>query len=394
MFKKRNLIALGVLAIASVISLVGVSNQHVKEVKAEEATTETTRFILDARELESGWAGDVQLFLQKGEDKNTLKKIDCTKSTSYLIYYVDVENSLFTTDGYDSYGFRKVDDSNHDNIWNYFPWYSSTGRPNYCKGTSYASDSDDVNGTWESTDDWGSWYIRGWDSTGQILNELLTYENSDTEVFQLVKKSVSFTAGQRFKIVYNSGKDGVEDEFHGYSFLDSTARSNLNGVLSGTVSDDSDITVKKDIVLDFYYKPLNAGSIWVQEDSEASALKFAQGFLSATKDICADNGSADHSDALNKIWSNQQSEYAKLSIGAIDVFEKSDNDDIKHARELAAHIELRYGLSLKSSTSTMNPGINKSTANDVVLMVVVSTATLVSMAAVIYLLTKKKRLHQ
>ena len=392
MFKKRNLVALGVLAIASVISLVGLSNQHAKEVKAEQATTESIRFILDARKDGIKLTGKQQLYLQKGNDGSTIQKLDCTQSNYSKLYFVDVDKSYFDN-GYNQYGFRQIKaDGSEEYLCT---WFESSGTPNYFKADNHWSDgSNNVYGEWESTDDWGSWYIRGWDSTGQILNELLTYENSDTEVFQLVKKSVSFTAGQHFKIVYNSGKDGAEDEYHGYSFLDSTARSNLNEVLSGTVISDSDIEVKKDIVLDFYYKPLNAGSIWVQEDSEASALKFAQGFLSATKDICADNGSADHSDALNKIWSNQQSEYAKLSIGAIDVFENSTDEDITHARTLAAHIELRYGLSLKNSTSTMNPTINRTTTNDVVLMVVVSTATLVSMAAVIYLLTKKKRLHQ
>ncbi len=394
MFKKRNLFTLSVLAIASLLSVVGLTKTNTNAVKAEEATSEeTTRFILDVRALESGWGGDIQLFLQKGTDESSLMKLDCKKSNSYLLYYCDVANSYFT-EGYSAYGFRKVTSDGHNTIWNYFSWWNATNsRPNYCKGNSYNYGSNNVNSTWESTSDWGTWSIVGnWEGNEAKLNEKLEYENDDNEVYQLVKKSLSFTVGDEFKIVYNSGKTDATDEYHGYKFIDEKARSDLKDILSG--SDDSNIKVEKDVVLDFYFKPLIGGSIWIQEDSTAAATKFAEQYLEATKSICNDNGATDHLEALNRVYPDLIKAYAALSLGAKDVFSKSDDETIVHARTLADHIASRYGLRLEQTESSLNPAINRTSANDIMLMIVLTSATLVSAAAVIYLVSKKRKLHR
>ena len=86
-----------------------------------------------------------------------------------------------------------------------------------------------------------------------------------------------------------------------------------------------------------------------------------------------------------------------MSLAAQDAFLNSSKDEtVVDARARYNHIVARYGsvFDFKAEASSLNPAINRINTNDIMLMVVLSTATVISMAAIIYLLTKKKRLHQ
>lgn len=388
MFKKRNLIALGILAITSFVSLLGLSNHHVKEAKAEEGTVETTRFIFNGGTVD--WTVDNAVIKFGATDSSGKRNnLDTTRFGTTNIWYSDVEVSKLSD--LKSFAFYRMK-SNLSEDWNHTKEITLAEGETYASYTIY---NQNANGKWTDNGDWyksSDWVIKGGregDWTTKPISVPMEEQYDDSNLIQIVKTNVELKKGDLFKINNNSA-------WWGFSNIEDVAQKALSSYLK-KASSDNNIEVIADIDVDIYFKILEH-TIWIEKAPEQVAKEFATKFLDKTGTVCDDGSTSDdHSVELAKVWTDLKSTFTSMSLAAQDAFLNSSKDEtVVDARARYNHIVARYGsvFDFKAEASSLNPAINRINTNDIMLMVVLSTATVISMAAIIYLLTKKKRLHQ
>lgn len=130
------------------------------------------------------------------------------------------------------------------------------------------------------------------------------------------------------------------------------------------------------------------------------AIEFGALFLSKTKDICADNGKVDHSEALEAVWSELETEFGKLDSYAQAKVKSTKADasgeDLENAVARYDHIVGRYSLKdfigrVSTSGSNYQDRANSNNAFILVLISIISVMALAGTASLVVIKKRKSR---
>ena len=288
-------IALSAGGLGTAVTLGAVANNNDKKSIQMVEAGNTTRLYLDMSGF-ADWYGDSASFkVHVWNGTNDVYTAATKVANAY--WYADVDLSACSTT---SCGWRFTRySSDGKKEWNQGAWnsWSSTSTNTYYKPSGYTT------GSW-SKDDQKTWSIVGsttgtWTSSTEDINIPLTLRFND-EGLQFINTSVNLTAGSVFKIKNSD----ASNNYYGYNALETGSGSVIAaGDVSG--SGTGNVTVVNSGSYEVYMKPF-AGKAWMQENSEGSAIAWADSFLAATNSICSTGGnSADHFAALNAIWADE-----------------------------------------------------------------------------------------
>ena len=128
--------------------------------------------------------------------------------------------------------------------------------------------------------------------------------------------------------------------------------------------------------------------------SDLGAFAFAEGFIDATKDICADED-ANNKAGLEAIWATWKSNFEGLTEGAKSAFASSESETIVQARSLYLHCVTRYSLEAwtdapTSSNAVTTINFNKVATNNAWIIVVISSIAIVSLLGAGLMIKRRK----
>lgn len=354
-----------------------------KETIHETSAASTTRLYLDMSGF-ADWYSDSASFKvhtwnsANGDQYHAVTKVD----SAY--YYADVDLATYASGG--GYRFTRYNSTGSDE-WNRGAWQSYTAN----KGTYYRA-TGWIAGTWDESNQ-KTWTVVGatngvWAGGDEDISIPLQMR-FDGEGLQFINTTVELTANSVFK-VKNS-----DNSYYGYDAIETGSGSVIAaGDVSGSGS--GNITVVNTGSYEIYMKPF-AGKFWMQENSTATATSWCTSFLNATGSICSSGGtSADHSSALSAIWSDQNTSFGALTLGARNIIKTGTaNATVADAHDRYVHIVTRYAGVLDefdewtvSSARPMNQIVKNS--NSVAIIIVTSIA-LLSATGAFFILRKKRK---
>ena len=396
---KNVFITLGVCAAMGFGAFAGIkaAKGEVKEAKAA-----TTRLYLDLTQFKTWYDTDTSVVFKVKTYNDTYKdKLFSTTKVGNYAYYADVDLATYANGN--GYSFVRCA-SDGTTIHNQTEWVSySGGVKTYCVVTDWTN-----SGNW-STDDQKTWSIvgsttgnAGWEGGNEDINIPLTFRFNG-EGLNFYNTSVNLTKNSAFKVKNNT------NNYYGYDCIETGEGSVISaGDVSG--SGGSNITVVNSGSYEVYMKPA-ISKFWMQENSEASAIAFAETFLEKTDLVCKDSSKGQGDTNLSNlqgIWNAVENDgvdqlvelWGHLTTGAKNEFKTNSDDTIVAARERYIVIMGRYGSptltaftggpSYSNVITPLSTIVENNGNNIAIIIVVVSTISLVALGGFFFIKRKKE----
>lgn len=388
---KRVFITLGLAATMGFGAFTGIK---ASKIEVKEAKAAATRLYLDMSAYADWYSSSASFKVHtwnsaKGDQYHAVTKV----ANAY--YYADVDLATYASGG--GYRFTRYK-SDFSEKWNEGAWNT------YADGVNtYYRPSGWTAGTW-STEDQKTWSIVGatngvWAGGDEDINIPLTFR-FNSEGLSFYNTTVNLTAGSVFKVKNST------NNYYGFDCIEDGEGSAARlGDVTG--QGGSNITVAKSGSYEVYMKPF-AAKFWIQENSAASALAFAETFLEKTDAVCKDSSKGVDTDlsSLQAIWNAVENDgvdqlvelWNHLTTGAKTEFKNSSNATIVAARARYVQIMGRYGSPTltafangPSYSNVVNPlSTITETKNVAIIIVVISTLSLVALGGFFFIKRRKE----
>lgn len=392
---------LGLAAVLGLGAGVGLKAGQVRETKA----TGTTRIYLDmslrndAMTNDNNWSSSNASFKVQtwGTTPGDAFTVAVKAANNY--WYADVD--LTNVEGYRFIRY----DSTGINEWNRGKWTSDITVnyfvPSAWSGGGTGNDSGNTNGTWSKVNT-TNWKVTGhtggtWAGDADT-NIALSSVKFDGDGLQVYSTSVALEANTLIKFT-----DGTN--WYGYDKLSTYNNQSAREkgyVIKATEGDDPNIKVVTGGTYEVYVKPAD-NSVWMQLDSQSEIVDFSTRFLSAMRNnsVCGSTEARQkeyNKAGIDTVWSTWKNEFENdLTSGARSkLLESNANENVSNAAKLYNHIVGRYGEGYAwsgapaSSNVAMNPIINNSNDNAVVVIVAFSALSLLALCGFFFIRKRKE----